>query len=144
MNEFDNSDICFHFRRAARLISVEFEKYFDKCHIRSTQFSLLMAINNNPNCCVTNIASVMGMDRTTVARNVVPLLKDGYLRIAPAPTKREKYYAISDLGRQTLENTKECYARACARINSLINNDKSKDLLTSVRSLADSLANLDC
>src|SRR5215469_17009141 len=53
-----------------------------------TQFSILAALGETAPLTIKGLAKVMVMDRTTLGRNVLPLERDGLIRIAPAAGDR--------------------------------------------------------
>ena len=70
--------------------------------LRSTQFSLLMAIALNQTQTMKDLAQVMGMDRTTLTRNLKPLEKSDLVVKTTAQDKRAKSYLLTDKGWQVL------------------------------------------
>src|SRR5258708_23831169 len=77
---------CFAVRKAARRVTQAYDTALAPSGIRATQFMLLMALNRSEGVSVNELAELMGMDRTTMGKNLRPLERDGLVegRVAKA------------------------------------------------------------
>jgi len=64
-----------NFRQAARTVTAHFDEQLRPARLRATQLNLLMAIEISAASTVTDLAEILGMDRTTMTRNL-KLLRD--------------------------------------------------------------------
>ncbi|HYS29730.1 MAG TPA: MarR family winged helix-turn-helix transcriptional regulator [Candidatus Limnocylindria bacterium] len=64
-----------NFRQAARSVTAYFDEQLRPARLRATQLNLLMAIEVSAAPTVTDLAEILGMDRTTMTRNL-KLLRD--------------------------------------------------------------------
>ena len=71
-------------RRAARAISGLYDARLAETGLRGTQFSLLVAIALAGEPPVTMLAERLGLDCTTMTRNLAPLERDGLVEDAAA------------------------------------------------------------
>lgn len=71
--EMRNSCICLGLRRAARAVSRRYDVAFRPLGLTSGQFSILGALLQNRPVPLGNLATMLGMDRTTLNRNLRPL-----------------------------------------------------------------------
>jgi DNA-binding MarR family transcriptional regulator len=92
-------------RRASRSVSNAFDKALAPAGIRSTQFSLLVALHLAGKMSLTGLASRLGLDRTTLTRNVRPLLRERLVREAPAQDGRLRLLALTDAGEKLVKRT---------------------------------------
>lgn len=72
---------CFNVRLAARAITQFYNDALAPSDLLSTQFSLLVALKWTNPLSINELASVLGLDRTTLARNLRPLDKRGLVTI---------------------------------------------------------------
>jgi DNA-binding MarR family transcriptional regulator len=89
---------CFHAREAARAVTRAYDRAFAPLGLRATQFSLLVALSVAESPTITVLAERLGMDRTTLTRNLRPLLRDGLVELAPADGPRPRPPAITRKG----------------------------------------------
>jgi DNA-binding MarR family transcriptional regulator len=107
---------CFNLRRAARAITQLYDRALAPSGLRATQFTLLVALARAGAVPFTTLASALGMDRTTLTRNVGPLARDGLLTMRPGPDRRVKLVEITGRGRKTLAGAIPLWERAQRRI----------------------------
>jgi len=107
---------CFNVRRAARAITQFYDRLLAPSGLRATQMTLLVALARAGAIPFTRLAGVLGMDRTTLTRNVAPLERDGLLRMRPGPDRRVKLVAITDKGRTALAGAIPLWEAAQRRI----------------------------
>ncbi len=93
---------CFTLRRGARAITQLYDGALAPTGVRATQFTLLVALARAGAIPFTKLAGVLGMDRTTLTRNVAPLERDGLLTIGSGADRRVKLVTITDKGRKAL------------------------------------------
>ena len=91
--------LCFAARRAARAITQFYDRQLRESGLRSTQFTLLAFLLNAGTSSVNQAAEYLGMERTTLSRNLEPLLSAGYVRVDSGEDRRVKMIAITTQGR---------------------------------------------
>jgi len=65
--------VCRKTRETARKISRLYDDLLQPAGIKATQFTLLAAISVQGDATLTELAESLGMDRTTLSRNLKPL-----------------------------------------------------------------------
>ncbi len=90
---------CFRLRRTARRATQIYDLRLAAVGLTLTQYSLLANLVRREPPSVHELAALMGMDRTTVTRNLKPLLARGLLVLATGPDRRSKYVAVPEAGR---------------------------------------------
>lgn len=90
-------------RQAARAVSAHYDAQMASAGIRGTQFSVLIALAQAPLIPMSKLAEVLVMDRTTLTRNLSPLLRDGLVEAHEAQDRRVRAYALTARGRQSVE-----------------------------------------
>ena len=111
---------CLNLRKAARAITQVYDAAIEPSGMRATQFSLLQAISLADGAPMARIARILGMDRTTLTRNLAPLERRGWVRSEPGPDRRERTLGLTRNGRAALERAKPLWQAAQDRIISRI------------------------
>ena len=91
--------LCFAARRAARAITQFYDRQLRETGLRSTQFTLLAFLLNAGTSSVNQAAEYLGMERTTLSRNLEPLLSAGFVRVDSGEDRRVKKIAITIKGK---------------------------------------------
>ncbi|MCQ0989010.1 MarR family winged helix-turn-helix transcriptional regulator [Jiella marina] len=95
--------LCLHAQRAARAIARRFDEAFRPLDLKSGQFSLLMSLNRPAPPTLGSVATLLGMDRTTLTANLKPLERRGLVTVEPDPEdKRARRLALTEAGRDLL------------------------------------------
>jgi DNA-binding MarR family transcriptional regulator len=110
--EIGTSCACFNLRRAARLISQKFDQAFRGAGITANQFSILMASYSQEGILLTKMAKILGMERTTLSRNLSLLESKKMVSIATGGDKRERRIAITKEGISSLERALPLWQKA--------------------------------
>ena len=104
MNDADFRDcqdcLCFAARRAARSITQHYDRQLRGSGLRTTQFTLLSYLIIAGHSSVNAAAEYLGMERTTLTRNLRPLLALDYVAVASGDDRRVKLIAITARGRE--------------------------------------------
>jgi len=107
---------CFNVRKTARVITQLYDEVLRPTGLRVTQFSLLMATKGLGPVAVTRLAKMGVMDRTTLTRNLRPLEKQGFIRIAAGEDRRERQVTLTPRGQQALAKAFPLWEKAQARV----------------------------
>lgn len=112
--EFRECDdcLCFAARRAARAITQYYDRQLRDSGLRATQFTLLAFLLNAGSCSVNQTAEYLGMERTTLSRNLEPLLDAGYVRIGSGEDRRVKKISITAQGRAKAQSALPAWRQA--------------------------------
>jgi DNA-binding MarR family transcriptional regulator len=93
---------CFNVRKAARALTALYDRALAPTGLRATQSTLLVALARAGNIPLTRLAGILGMDRTTLTRNLEPLERDGLVAVRPGADRRVKLAGITEKGRKAL------------------------------------------
>ncbi len=72
---------CAALRSAARHVTRHYDQHMASVGLRSSQFSVLTKLKRMGPLKINALAAAMGMDRTTLGRNLLPLERDGLIAI---------------------------------------------------------------
>src|ERR1700686_4902809 len=90
---------CFAVRAAARHVTQAYDQFLAPTGLRVTQFSILAKLKRRGPLTINALADDMVMDRTTLGRNILPLERDGLIKIVPtASDRRAKELRLTKAG----------------------------------------------
>ena len=94
---------CLAVRQAARHVTQFYDRHLAPVGLRTTQFSILARLRRRGVMTINALADEMVMDRTTLGRNILPLERDGLIRIEPGRRdRRSKELRLTDAGLERL------------------------------------------
>ena len=73
---------CFVVRSAARHVTQLYDQFLAPIGLRVTQFSILAILKRLGPLTINALAKQLVMDRTTLGRNILPLERDGLIRVS--------------------------------------------------------------
>ena len=91
--------LCFRSRRTARLITRDFDAALAPTGLKATQLTLLCAVALRPDLGMTELAELLGLEQSTLSRNIALLRDRGLVRKQPAADKRQRHLALTKKGR---------------------------------------------
>ena len=98
-----DSCLCLHTQRAARALARRFDQAFQSLGITNGQFSLLMSLNRPAPPRMSDVASLLAMDRTTLTAALKPLERRGLVGIVTDPhDRRGRLLQLTVEGRKLL------------------------------------------
>ena len=72
--------------------------------LRATQFTLIATLAKSGDTPLTRLAEALVMDRTTLTRNLKPLVEKGLVRIEQDEDQRVRIIGLTDKGKTVLED----------------------------------------
>ena len=103
-------------RQATRALTQRYDAALAAAGIRLTQFNLLVALAQAPSVPLSRLAKAMVMDRTTLTRNLAPLVRRRLVVESGAPDRRVRSYALTARGKQVLARALPGWKAAQAQI----------------------------
>jgi len=100
----DHSCMGMRVRRAARVVANHYDKHLKPAGLKGTQFTLLNTIFMNPAASIGQLADILGLDRTTLNRNLKPLEGKGLIRSGSGKDPRTRTLKLTKEGTKTLQN----------------------------------------
>lgn len=106
-----NPEFCMlnNLRRATRLLALNMDHSLAKLGLKSTQFSLLVTLKTSGAVPVSVLAELMALERTSLTRNLNPLIVKGWVTKVPGEDQRVKLITITEQGREVLANAEACW-----------------------------------
>ena len=97
-----NSCTCSELRKAARAITLLYDNAFKSSGLLSTQLNVLQVINKSDSIRISHLAKELGMDRTTLTRNLSVLERQDLIKISSGKDNRTRIVVITHKGRTAL------------------------------------------
>ena len=107
--------VCFALRRTSRVVTQFYEAALRPHRLRATQFPILVAASEEQALPLAPLAESLGMDRTTLLRNVRPLVRRGLLDVVTPSGSRRTLVRATAAGRALLARVYPAWRRAQAR-----------------------------
>jgi DNA-binding MarR family transcriptional regulator len=128
---------CLAVRSAARHVTQFYDEFLAPTGLRTTQFSILAKLKRKGPLTINRLAKDMVMDRTTVGRNILPLERDGLIKIQPAANDlRTKELHLTKAGEKRLRTAKKGWSEAQARFETTFGPKRAADLRSMLRAVA--------
>lgn len=94
--------LCFAVRRAARAITQHYDRALRPTGLRATQFTLLTVLALAGPLPVSRAAGRLGMERTTLTRNLRPLVRQGLVTLGDGDDRRIRTLTLTAKGRRAV------------------------------------------
>ncbi|MEW5725807.1 MAG: MarR family winged helix-turn-helix transcriptional regulator [Thermodesulfobacteriota bacterium] len=127
---------CFNLRRTTRLVSQAYDQALKPLGLKITQLSVLMAAHGMENMLLTKLAAGMGMDRTTLSRNLKLLEKKGLVELGKGEDRREIRVRLTEKGYATMKQAIPLWEEAQARLVESFGPGRYEEMLSDLRALA--------
>jgi DNA-binding MarR family transcriptional regulator len=106
---------CFKLRKLTRAMSRLYDQHMASVGLKTTQYSLL-ANAARAALPVAELAELLGMDRTTLTRNLKPLLDAGWVVLMPGQDSSQRIVTITDDGRAKVKQAFVVWRQAQAAV----------------------------
>src|ERR1700729_751720 len=127
---------CFAVRAAARHVTQAYDQFLAPTGLRTTQFSILAKLKRRGPLTINVLAEDMAMDRTTLGRNVLPLERDGLIRIEPvANDRRAKELHLTAAGAKRHQAALKAWTEAQGRFEETFGPQRAAQLRTMLRAV---------
>lgn len=113
---------------AARAVTRLYDEELRDSGLRATQVSVLVAIAVDEVMSIAALAKFMGMDRSTLTRNLRPLERDGLVKLGIEGWRRSRTVEITKKGRSRLKDALPLWEKAQAALRRKLG-DKRWDLI---------------
>src|ERR1035441_7961604 len=112
--------LCLHVQRAARALARRFDDALRPTGLTNGQFSLMMSLNRPMPPTMGSVASLLGMDRTTLTAALKPLEQRGFvMAMADPKDRRSRLLTLTETGRAALAAAVPIWESTHAAIESL-------------------------
>ena len=132
--------VCSQLRRTARKVSSIYDKALGVTGLTVTQHSLLVNIARAEEIGRTALAARLGIDRTTLTRNLKPLERAGFVVPADSSDRRERLLCLSPEGRRKLRHSYAYWEKAQQEFTSAVGPAALEDLRAALQAAEEAAA----
>ena len=122
---------CANLRRASRAVTQVYDEELRETGLRTTQFTLLQALELTAPVTQGRLADLLFIDSTTLTRSLRPLIQKGWVASVPGSDKREHSLLLTSLGRKELKQAQPHWQRAQERLRKSLG-DRDWERLTAI------------
>lgn len=98
---FVSACTCFRLRKFSRLLSQRYDAALAPAGLNVNQFSILRRADHAPHT-VGSLAVELGMERSTLSRDLKHLVANGWVRMARGEDARQKRIVVTAAGRRAI------------------------------------------
>ncbi len=126
---------CFNIRKASRVVTQVYEEIMHDTGLRGTQFAVLVVVAVFESITITRLAENLVMDRTTLTRNLKPLVKRQLIEIVTGADRRTRVVQLTDSGHESLRAALPLWKKAQQKITKFMGRERFDNLMGELRSL---------
>lgn len=120
---FETSCVSYNLRKSSHIISRIYAKEMADAPIQGPLFSLLATIHKLGPGSITAVANDLGLDRTTLTRNLKALAARGLIEVRQVNANR-KEIRLRPRGRTALRRSLDCWRQAQRRVVKELGEDR--------------------
>lgn len=121
---------CINLRRAANAVSQYYDRCLEDSGLTVNQYSILCNIDRIAPCSVTELAARTRLERTTLVRNLKPLLASDWVRDAAAPGNRRNQLSLTPSGRERMLAARKTWEDAQRQVEECFSPEEMQTLRT--------------
>ncbi len=107
---------CETIRKAARMVTQMYETALQQSGLKAGQISLLAMLSRKGDMPLTALADALVMDRTTLTRNLKPMVRDGFISIKAEQDLRVRKVGLTAKGTRKFAEAYPLWADAQSRL----------------------------
>jgi len=130
---------CFHVRRVGRVITQFFDAEVRRHGVRPTQTPILGALQARSGWSMAELSDWLGMERTTLLRNLRPLQRDGLVQASGGGRGGHVELAITDKGRRALVKMLPAWRSAQSKVVATLGTERWSALIRELEQVASKL-----
>lgn len=127
---------CFNLRRAARAVTRLYDEVLEPGGLRSTGFVALAFIRAEKTITLPRLARALGVDRSTLTRNLRPLERQGLVRVSRPANARAASARVTAKGEQVLARCVPLWKVAQGRFESCVGPQRWAAVLAGLDAIA--------
>lgn len=131
--------VCFNLRRVARVVTQRFDAEMRRHGIRSTQGTILAALHSIGTSNMADLGEILGMERTTLLRNLRPLQRDGLVTVEGGGHGARVELSLTAKGREQIEKLVPAWESAQRAAVQVLGEEHWSTLLADLDTVASTL-----
>jgi DNA-binding MarR family transcriptional regulator len=130
---------CFNVRRISRAITQFYDAEAGRHGIRPTQTPILGALKAKDGWSMAELSAWLGMERTTLVRNLRPLQRDGLVRARGAGRGGHVKLEITEKGRAALAKMLPAWRSAQDKVVAILGKERWSAIINDLEDVAGKL-----
>jgi DNA-binding MarR family transcriptional regulator len=140
MSKMENC-VCFNLRWVSRAVTRFYDAEMRRLGIRPTQTPILGALQAKDGWSMAELSEWLGMERTTLVRNLRPLEREGLVRANGGGRGGHVELMITAEGRKTLTKTLPAWRAAQDKVVAILGRERWSNLIHDLEQVATELKN---
>ena len=128
--------LCFNLRKAARALTQIYDKALKPAGLTAPQFALLSTLARQGPVSLSDLAAGLGMDRTTLTRNLKPLQRDGLVASAEGDDRRVRLLTLTAAGRIRLTDAEPSWRAIQSKVAGTFGQEPANTLLAELNRIS--------
>lgn len=127
--------LCLHVQRAARALARRFDEALRPIGLTNGQFSLMMSLNRPEPPEMGPVASLLGMNRTTLTAALKPLQRRGLVTVKAGRDRRSRVMMLTKKGQKLLARAVPVWRKTHVAVEALLpdaNPDRFRENLRAI------------
>ena len=133
--------VCFNLRWVTRAVTQFYDAEMRRHGIRPTQGSILASLNSKDSWTMAELSDWLGMERTTLVRNLRPLQRDGFVKVTGGGRGNRVELTITAKGRKQVENLTPAWKSAQSAVVNTLGEKRWSAILSDLETAALALSN---
>lgn len=125
--------VGFNLRRVSRQVSQFYDAELRRHGIRTTQTPILTALAAKSDWTMEQLSDWLGMERTTLVRNLKPLQRDGLLKIDGGGRGTRVALSLTSKGKKELEKVQSAWSSAQKAMIKTLGEERWTAILTDLK-----------
>src|SRR5580704_18665871 len=131
--------VCFNLRSATRAVTRFFDAEVRRLGIRPTQTPILGALQAKDGWSMAELSEWLGMERTTLLRNLRPLQRDGLVGVKGGGRGGHVELEITEKGRKVLARILPAWRSAQDKVVAILGKERWSAIINDLESVAEKL-----
>jgi len=123
-------------RKLNRMVSAIYDSALAGAGLKTSQFSLLVAVANRDKARPAELIKLLQMDESTLSRNVERMCARGWLRLERNEDRRSHLIEVTDKGRALIRKCLPAWQQAQEEVSQRIGADTVSALRSALRKLS--------
>ena len=103
---------CHMLRRTARAMSQYYDRYLEPVGLKLPQYSVLAHTHQASSLTITELAGLLDVERTTMTRNLRPMMDNGWISVSEGIDKRSRSVSLTDAGQELFRRARPLWQEA--------------------------------
>jgi len=128
---------CHNMRKAARMVTQMYETALQESGLKAGQVTILAVLSKNGDMPLTSLADALVIDRTTLTRNLKPMVRDRLIKIETEKDQRVRMVGLTIKGTQKIEEAYPLWAKVQSRIVDSLGSERWSGLIEDLNAVVE-------